>query len=155
MKKKSVALVNHLEAHLGYWLRFVSNHVSHAFKMKLATRAVTVAEWVVLRELFGQQAVIASELATRLGMTRGGISKIIDRLESKGLLRRVSDQEDRRFQGLALTPEGRALVPRLAALADQNEEEFFGHLPAAKRAAFEATLKEIVSLHGFRTIPIE
>jgi DNA-binding MarR family transcriptional regulator len=136
-------------------LRFVSNHVSRGFSEKLATRAVTVAEWVVLRELFGHEGVVASDLATRLGMTRGGISKIIDRLESRGLLHRVSDQEDRRFQGLALTSAGRALVPRLATLADQNEAEYFGHLPAAKRAALEATLKELVSHHRFRTIPIE
>jgi hypothetical protein len=41
--------VSQLEAHLGYWLRAVSNHVSHAFKMKVETHGVTVAEWVVLR----------------------------------------------------------------------------------------------------------
>jgi hypothetical protein len=39
-----------LESHLGYWLRYVSNHVSHAFALKLAALEVTAAEWVVLRE---------------------------------------------------------------------------------------------------------
>jgi hypothetical protein len=37
-----------LTAHLGYWLRFVSNHVSLAFARKLESRGVTVADWVVL-----------------------------------------------------------------------------------------------------------
>ena len=45
-----------LESHLGYWLRYVSNHVSHAFSLKLAARGVTVAEWVVLRELYEARA---------------------------------------------------------------------------------------------------
>ena len=45
-------MTSDLETHLGYWLRFVSNHVSHAFSLKLQARDVTVAEWVVLRELF-------------------------------------------------------------------------------------------------------
>ena len=45
-----------LESHLGYWLRYVSNHVSHAFALKVAARGVTVAEWVVLRELYDGEA---------------------------------------------------------------------------------------------------
>ena len=40
-----------LQSHVGFWLRFVSNHVSHAFKLKVETRGVTVAEWVVLRSI--------------------------------------------------------------------------------------------------------
>ncbi len=43
--------VSTLEAHLGYWLRYVSNHVSHAFALKVAAHGVSVAEWVVMREL--------------------------------------------------------------------------------------------------------
>ena len=59
MKQK----VSGLEAHLGYWLRYVSNHVSHAFSMKLEALGVTVAEWVVLRELHDEDAVAPSAIA--------------------------------------------------------------------------------------------
>ena len=52
-----------LEAHLGYWLRFVSNHVSHAFKTKVEAQGVTVAEWVVLRWLFDHASARPSQLA--------------------------------------------------------------------------------------------
>ncbi|MEG2964613.1 MAG: MarR family transcriptional regulator, partial [Janthinobacterium sp.] len=45
------AHVSELEAHLGYWLRFVSNHVSHSFQKKAEANGVTVSEWVVLREM--------------------------------------------------------------------------------------------------------
>ena len=58
--KTPSSTVSHLEAHLGYWLRFVSNHVSHAFSRKLFARDVTVAEWVVLRELYERDAVAPS-----------------------------------------------------------------------------------------------
>src|SRR5271166_3053386 len=148
-------MVNTLEAHLGYWLRFVSNHVSHALSLKLATREVTVAEWVVLRELYDRDAMAPSELATRLGMTRGAISKLADRLVAKSLLTRTSnDAGDRRFQALALTPAGRALTPELAVLADQNDAEFFDHLEPEQRAVIEDAMKEIVQRRGLRTIPI-
>jgi DNA-binding MarR family transcriptional regulator len=147
-------MVNTLEAHLGYWLRFVSNHVSHAFSLKLATREVTVAEWVVLRELYDRDAMAPSELATRLGMTRGAISKLADRLVAKSFLTRTSNAGDRRFQALALTLAGRALTPELAVLADQNDAEFFDHLEPEQRAAIEGAMKEIVQRRGLRTIPI-
>lgn len=147
--------VSALEAHLGYWLRFVSNQVSHAFSTRLAARGVTVAEWVVLREMFDAEASVPSALAARLGMTRGAISKLVDRLEAKALVKRRASSVDRRYQDLVLTPQGRRLVPRLSALADENDEEFFGHLGAAERAAIEAAMREIVRRFGLRSVPVE
>lgn len=149
--------MNHLsplDAHLGYWLRFVSNHVSHAFGQKLAGRGVTVAEWVVLREMHGVEALAPSALADRLGLTRGAISRLVDRLEAKALITRSAGEGDGRFQSLALTSAGHALVPELSALADRNDAEFFGHLPPGERKQVEAVMKEIVRRHGLKSIPI-
>ena len=42
---------------LGFWLRYVSNHVSHAFSAKLAAKGVTVAEWVMMRALYGKSEI--------------------------------------------------------------------------------------------------
>ena len=41
--------VSDLKKHMGFWLRFVSNHVSVAFARKLQDSGVSVAEWVVMR----------------------------------------------------------------------------------------------------------
>ena len=102
-----------LQSHLGYWLRYVSNHVSHAFALKLAGSGVTVAEWVVLRELYDSESA-PSTLADRLGMTRGAISKLADRLIAKDMIVRRAGASDCRFQSLALTRRGRAITPQLA-----------------------------------------
>jgi DNA-binding MarR family transcriptional regulator len=148
-------MTSDLETHLGYWLRFVSNHVSHAFSLKLQTRDVTVAEWVVLRDLFDGDGMPPSALADRLGMTRGAISKLADRLIAKEFIERTASTEDRRQQTLSLTSAGRKLVPALSALADRNDAEFFGHLKPAERAALEKTLRDIVRRHDLKTIPTE
>jgi DNA-binding MarR family transcriptional regulator len=147
--------VSSLQSHLGYWLRFVSNQVSHAFALRLAALDVTVAEWVVLRELLGESAISPSALAERMGMTRGAISKLAERLIDKALIGRTSDAGDRRFQALALTAAGRKLVPTLAALADANDAEFFGHLAPAERAAIEAAMREIVRRKSLKGVPVE
>lgn len=146
-------MVSGLEDHLGYWLRFVSNHVSHAFAAKLEGLGVTVAEWVVLRELYEDEALAPSVLAERLGMTRGAISKLAERLVAKDLLVRAAGGRDRRYQDLALTKAGRLLVPELADLADRNDAEFFDLLDPATRATVEAAMKEIVRRRGLRAIP--
>ncbi len=145
-----------LDVHLGYWLRYVSNQVSHAFGQKLAERDVTVAEWVVLRTLHDQKPLSPSLLAERLGMTRGAISKLSERLAGKGLLAVAAGSEaDKRAKALQLTPAGRDLVPLLAALADRNDDEFFGHLGAAERESIAAAMKEIVRRQGSRIVPID
>jgi DNA-binding MarR family transcriptional regulator len=153
--KRAVRAVSDLKEHVGFWLRFVSNHVSHAFARKLLDSGVTVAEWVVLREMYGEEEMSSSDLAERIGMTRGAISKLVDRLVGKALVTRQDRRDDRRFQDIALTPAGQRLVPSLAALADQNDEEFFHPLSEAERATLIATLKKLAQTHGLHKLPTE
>lgn len=147
--------VSDLTAHLGFWLRAVSNHVSHAFAGKLAGKGVTVAEWVMMRALYGVPPTPPSRLAGEMGMTRGAITRLADRLINKGLVTRKADTDDGRAQTLALTPAGRGLLPELAALADQNDAEFFGGLTGAERQTLERLLKRLVD-HGRMTgMPVD
>jgi len=144
-----------LEDHLGYRLRLVSNHVSHAFRLKVETHGVTVAEWVVLRMLFDVERLGPSELAERMGMTRGAVSKLVERLTTKRLTTCRTEKGDRRFQSLALTPAGRKLVPVLARLADENDGEFFGHLTPEQRATFDALLLEVQRRRPNEQVPVD
>lgn len=143
-----------LESHLGFWLRYVSNHVSHAFAFRLEGQGVTVAEWVVLRELYDSETA-PSALADRLGMTRGAISKLADRLIAKELIVRRANAGDRRFQSLALTRKGRAMTPKLAALADANDAEFFADLDIETRERIMGAMKDIVRRKGLRGAPVD
>lgn len=144
-----------LTAHLGYWLRYVSNHVSQAFARKVEAHGVTVAEWVLMRQLLDEDALSPSRLAERMGMTRGAITKLADRLIAKSLLVRAADPQDGRAQTLALTAAGRALVPGLAGLADANDAEFFDHLAPEDRAALLRILRGIVEKRGLTSVPVD
>ncbi len=156
MRKQRTTSISALDAHLGYWLRLVSNHVSHAFSQKVAEHGVTVAEWVVLRRLLDHESAAPSRIAAELRMTRGAISKLVDRLAAKRLVTRAKGEgEDRRFQEVALSEAGRALVPALAALADANDAEFFGCLTAEEQAALDALLKAIVRRRNMIDVPID
>lgn len=142
-----------LESHIGFWLRFVSNHVSHSFARKLASSGVTVAEWVILRQMLAAGKTAPNRLASDCGLTRGAVSKLIDRLLHKGLVSRTEASGDRRYQDVKLSAAGYALVPTLAALADRNDDEFFSPLSSKEREALVVTLKKLVSAHKLKTIP--
>lgn len=147
--------VPELADHLGYWLRLVSNNVSTAFARRLEAEDVTVAEWVVLRALFDVDELAPSKLATIMGMTRGAISKLSDRLLAKRLIERSDNLNDGRAHTLRLSGNGRRLVPKLARLADANDEAYFGKLHPQERAALRQILEKIASHHGLSDTPVD
>lgn len=145
-----------LRSHLGYRLRVVSNAVSHSFARKLAETGVTVAEWVILREMYsGGEKTSPSAIAEMTGLTRGAVSKLMERLLNKGLVSRFESREDRRYQDLKLTAKGLKLVPRLAGIADENDAGFFSKLPKSERDVLMRILTKVADLHGLNKHPVE
>lgn len=150
------AEVSPLAQHLGFWMRRVSNHVSHTFAQKLKAHGVTVAEWVILREMYGQPGAMApSRVAELTGLTRGAVSKLITRLLEKELVTRQESNHDRRYQDIELESAGRSLVPRLALLADANDEEFFSALTAPERSTLKRLLETLTEVHQITIMPVE
>jgi DNA-binding MarR family transcriptional regulator len=144
-----------LETHLGYWLRYVSNHVSAAFARKVESEGVTVSEWVVLRTLFDAAPCSPRVLADCTGLHKAPISRLLDRLLQKQLVQRKADPEDARAQIITLTPKGSALVPRLADIADANDAEYFAHLSPTDHKHLMRILRRTVHAHEIKQIPME
>jgi DNA-binding MarR family transcriptional regulator len=111
--------------------------------------------WVLLREMLDTGAANPSLLAGKVGMTRGAISKLIERLCRKKLAVRLSSDGDRRFQIVALSAKGMRLVPVFAEAADENDREFFGHLKPEEKDELVALLQEIVRRQGWQDSPLE
>jgi len=148
-KKADIAA---LEDHYGFHLRVVSNAVSHEFARKVAAQGVTVAEWAFLRVLYDAAPSAPSALAARMGMTKGAITKLAQRLIAKNLVVRDADPGDGRAQFLTMTAAGQALVPKLAKLADANDAAFFGVLAAAEREALGRILKKLTDRHALKSV---
>lgn len=156
MEKKSKLEPSQLKSHIGYRLRVVSNAVSHSFARKLAASEVTVAEWVILREMYsGDEKTSPSTVADLTGLTRGAVSKLIERLLQKGLVSRTEASRDRRYQEIKLTNMAIKLVPKLASIADENDEKFFSILTASERKILIETLVKLAQYHELNTNPVE
>jgi DNA-binding MarR family transcriptional regulator len=148
-------VISGLETHLGYWLRRVSNAVSNGFAQSLQAKQTSVAEWVLLRHLYDRTQATPGEMAEALTMTRGAISKIIDKLESKGWIRSKINPQDNRGQLLSLSGPGRRVVPELAEIADHNDLKFFSCLDSEERTALRHLLGKLATHHQMHGVPFE
>lgn len=79
--------------------------------------SVSSAQWVVLMVLSHEGGVTAAELAKRLSHDPGSMTRLLDRLQEKGLIERVRAAEDRRRIRIELTEAGKALAPSLPTAA--------------------------------------
>ena len=148
--------VSRLEDHLGYWLRVVSNNVSTSFARRLEAHGVSVSEWVALRKLYDQPAAISiSALAESMGMTKAPVSRLVERLVQKELIDRQDSRNDGRAQQIWLSYMGRKLVPKLAAIANENDDAFFGDLPVNARIALTELMRRIAEESRLTQIPGE
>ena len=137
-------------------MRIVSNNVSHSFAKLLEDSGVTVAEWVVLREMYESDDVIApSTVAELTGLTRGAISKVVDRLIDKKLITRKEASNDRRYQEMKLTPKAVELIPHLGTLADQNDDRFFSVLTKQEQKNLKDLLMKVTQKNSLNGYPIE
>ena len=147
--------LNQLESHLGYWLRRVSNAVSGTFARALQEKQTSVAEWVLLRELHERGQTAPGELADCLGLTRGAVSKIVDKLDAKGWIQTEAKEGDRRFRLLSLTRAGRRNLPVLAEIADQNDARYFDCLSATEKSTLRELLAKLTEHNRIHDVPTE
>lgn len=148
--------ISKLNSHLGYQIRQISNAVSHAFASKLLDSRVTVAEWVILREMYDDSnSTQPNMIATKTRLTRGAISKLIDRLFNKGLVTRVEASQDRRYQEIELTTDAKNLVPHLSKIADENDRHFFSVLTSEEEDSLKLILIKLSKAHKLTITPIK
>jgi DNA-binding MarR family transcriptional regulator len=104
------------EESVGYLMRRILNTVSLEVERELEPSGLTNAQWVPLLKLSMGSASTVAELARECMLDAGGMTRLLDRLETKGLVRRVRSSDDRRVVNLELTDEGRAAAKKIPAV---------------------------------------
>ncbi len=84
-----------------------------------------------------------SELALVTMLTSGGMTGRLDQLERMGLVKRVSDPEDRRVMFAQLSPEGLELIDHLIEVHLAQEAELLSDLSADQREALADLLRTL------------
>lgn len=104
---------------LGYLLSRALKSLRAQADARLGQFDLTHAQWLPLYKLVSDGCGTAADLARDLDVDGGAMTRSLDRLEAKGLLRRERSCADRRVVNLILTPEGREAASHVpAVLAD-------------------------------------
>jgi len=101
------------EESAAYLMRQILNLATAEIDRALEPSGLTNAQWVPLIKLHMGHASTVAELARECNIDAGAMTRTLDRLEAKGLLRRVRSSEDRRVVNLELTDEGRATAKQI------------------------------------------
>ena len=104
------------EESIGYLMGRTINLVKEAVDEELAPTGLTHAQWVPLLKLYTGEASTVAELARETQVDVGAMTRTLDRLEMKGLVRRVRSSSDRRVVNVELTDEGRATAKEIPAV---------------------------------------
>jgi DNA-binding MarR family transcriptional regulator len=115
-----------------------------ALDRELAQFDISAAQLIVLASVANQEAGSASGLCKSISYDPGAMTRMIDRLQQKGLLRRVPNAEDRRATNLELTAAGRALYPQLTAAKEVVSTQFLRGFSADEVRLLEAFLNRMI-----------
>ncbi|WP_370643234.1 MULTISPECIES: MarR family winged helix-turn-helix transcriptional regulator [Mycetohabitans] len=138
-------------SHMGLrlWLRWLTttNLVQTALRKRLrAEFDMTLPRFDLMAQLERHpDGLKMSELSRRLMVTGGNVTGITDQLEKEGLVTRAEDPSDRRAYTVRLTPAGRALFDRMAAVHEQWIAELFGGLELDEKARLHQKLGKLKS----------
>jgi DNA-binding MarR family transcriptional regulator len=112
---------------LGYLLSSVRQQWIDAVEVELKPLDLTAAQYIVIINVGSGRAATPVHLCRLLQYDTGAMTRLLDRIEAKGLIRRVAHGADRRCVGLEMTPSGHDLYPRLLQIVvDMNKRALRG-----------------------------
>ncbi|MGO3065219.1 MAG: MarR family winged helix-turn-helix transcriptional regulator [Brevibacterium linens] len=125
------------------WLRMArfvqnSNQLSNEH---LRQFGLTVAQFEALAHIRNFEPITQSELATGLTVSGGGISRMLARLESEGL---ISREQDWKTKHISLTPKGRELLERAFPSQQKQQASLFDDsLSEDEKVQLHALMKKL------------
>ena len=98
---------------VGFLMRRVLSSILQQADAELAVHDLTYVQWLPLYKLMVCSDTTSAGLSRDLGIDPAAITRALDRLEAKGMLRRERSTTDRRVVHLVLTDEGRAIAAQV------------------------------------------
>ncbi|MES2099693.1 MAG: MarR family transcriptional regulator [Pseudomonadota bacterium] len=123
------------EESVGYMMKRIMMSVVVQVDKRLDVHGLTSAQWGPLMRLRTTGGSTVAELARWLNVDAGAMTRLLDRLEKKGLCKRVRSTEDRRVVQVELTADGAAAIAEVPAVL---AEVLNGHLAGFSKTEWQA-----------------
>lgn len=131
--------------YLPYLVARASHVILHDFHALLAPSRMRVPEWRVLGTLSAGGRYTVGALARATLFKQPTLSKLLDRLEARGLVRRVAGGMDLRQSLVELTPRGRRRIGPVVAQARRREKSVLKGYRQRDIRAFKSLLKAFIA----------
>jgi DNA-binding MarR family transcriptional regulator len=121
-----------------------SEELQRGFVELFRAHGLTIAQYNVLRILrgAGPAGVTCGDVAGRLLRYDPDVTRLMDRLNTRGLVERERDSKDRRVVRTRITPEGKALLRTLDGPVTAMHARQLGHISDTRLARLAALLEE-------------
>ncbi|MEH3046352.1 MarR family winged helix-turn-helix transcriptional regulator [Sphingomonas adhaesiva] len=127
----------------GYLIR-ACNQLCHAqLDRAFADEGLTCVQWSALVSIYFGRAPTCAALARDMAHDKGAMTRMIDVLEARGLVRRDRDDSDRRVINLSLTEEGEAVAMRCRLKVIDCWNGWFADWPHEEIATFITQLQRL------------
>ena len=135
---------------VAYLMRRILSLIALAVERELACTGLTNAQWVPLLKLhiaMGTADVLATvaELARECDLDAGSMTRLLDRLEAKGLCLRERSLQDRRVVNLVLTDTGRSAAERIPAILSRVQNAHLAGFSMQEWALLKTMLTRILA----------
>jgi DNA-binding MarR family transcriptional regulator len=127
-----------------YMMRRILTLMAAEVDQALEPQGLTSAQWVPLLKLHMGHASTVAELARECQLDAGAMTRLLDRLEAKGLVARVRSSEDRRVVNLELTKEGRDAARHIPKVLCKVQNAFLQGLDIAEWQQLKDLLRRIL-----------
>ena len=113
---------------------------------RLAPLEMSAAQWIIVANLAAGpgEPKSAADLCKVISYDAGAMTRMLDRLEAKGLIRRTRSSQDRRLLNLELTEEGRAAFPRMREISMSIANRFLRGFTKAEARQLEGFLSRML-----------
>jgi DNA-binding MarR family transcriptional regulator len=131
-----------------FLLAQVGARAAQEFARLLTPLKLSPSDAGILRLLRRTPGMSQQSLAKMLGMHASRLVSVIDALESRGLILRQPNLQDRRLYSLRLTAAGDEMMQSIGQVARNHNELMCAGLQAAERAELTSLLEKIAARHG-------
>jgi DNA-binding MarR family transcriptional regulator len=130
----------------GFMIRLVQLKFFDGFYEQFAEMGVTPASYAILALIRDNPGVPPSTVASLLRLRLPNLIKMLNELESSGVIKRNRSKADRRAVELVLTPKGTKLIQEAAKVSEPYERRMLAPLSEAEQSALIAMLNKILPL---------
>lgn len=125
-------------------IKQVQGRIFDALLQKAGIEEFNGAQGRILYVLWQEDGLSVVELAKRTGLAKTTLTSMLERMDQKGFLERVSDSKDRRILRIFLAAKAQILREQYQQVSDEMSRIFYQDFSKEEIIAFENTLEKIL-----------